>query len=153
LPESAITTGATDAPSTAAPAAPAVPAGHAAATARKAELLGNAEWRGKFLENDPACRAEMSALNRAIVGPDPAAAPVDEHVLEHARSMGVSDAVVEQIKKGEPVSQYEHDMVQRWKDSHMRDAAFLRKFFDGDYEARQKMFLANVTLSLPIKQA
>jgi hypothetical protein len=43
--------------------------------------------------------------------------------------------------------------VLRWKTSHMKDPEFLRKYFDGDYEARKRMFLANVTLSLPIKQA
>jgi hypothetical protein len=132
--------------------APAAATDAAAASVRKAELMADKAFRGKYLENDPAARAEMSALNRAIVGPDPVAAPVGEDVLDRAREMGVSDGVIEQIKAGEPVSQFEHDAVLRWKTAHMKDPEFLRKFFDGDYDARQKMFLANVTLSLPIKQ-
>jgi hypothetical protein len=149
LPENAITTG-TDAAQV---TAPAVPTDQAAASARKAELMANPDWRGKYLENDPAARAEMSAINRIIVGADPVAAPVDAHVLEHAREMGVSEDVVKQIEKGEPVSQFEYDAVLRWKTAHMKDPAFLRKFFDGDYEARKQVFLANVTLSLPIRQS
>jgi hypothetical protein len=149
LPENSVVPAADAAPLT----APAVPTDAPAASARKAELLANPQWRGKFLENDPAARAEMSALNRVIVGPDPAAAPIEPHVLEHAREMGVSEEVVKQIEAGQPVSQFEHDTVLRWKTSHMKDPEFLRKYFDGDYEARKRMFLANVTLSLPIKQA
>jgi hypothetical protein len=147
VPDNSILPGADAAPIT----APAVPADAAAASVRKAELLSNADWRGKFLENDPAARAEMSSLNRVLVGPDPAAAPVDPHVLEHAREMGVSEEVVKQIEEGQPVSQFEHDAVLRWRTAHMRDPQFLRKFFDNDYEARKQMFLANVTLSLPVR--
>jgi hypothetical protein len=90
-------------------------------------------------------------LNRAIVGPEPAAPPVGPDVLEHAREMGVSEEVVKQIEAGQPVSQFEHEAVLRWRTAHMRDPQFLRKFFDGDYEARKQMFLANVTLSLPVR--
>lgn len=133
--------------------APSVPTDQAGASVRKAELLANPDWRGKFLNNDETARAEMSALNRVLVGPDPAAAPIDARVLEHAREMGVSEDVVKQIEAGQPVSQFEYDAVLRWKTAHMKDPEFLRKFFDGDYEARKQMFLANVTLSLPIKAA
>ncbi|WP_213740945.1 hypothetical protein [Bradyrhizobium sp. dw_411] len=140
--------------------APAVPADVAAASVRKAELMANPEWRGKYLENDATARAEMTALHQVILGTNPDAGPIDPHaqehssdVLEHAREMGVSEEVVQQIKEGKPVSQFEHDSVQRWKNSHMKDPAFLSKFFDGDFEARKQVFLANVTLSLPIKQA
>jgi hypothetical protein len=150
LPETAITPGASEPGSS---AAPAVPTDQAGASSRKSDLLANPEWRSKFLENDPAARAEMSAINRVLVGPGPAEAPVEALVLDHAREIGVSEAVVEQIQKGEPISQFEHDTVSRWKAAHLKDPAFLRKYFDGDYDARQKMFLANVTLSLPIKQA
>jgi hypothetical protein len=145
----AITPGADTAPI----AAPEAPANVEAATARKAELLANETFRAKFLDNDPAARAEMSAINRILVGPDPAAAPVGADVLDHAREMGVSEDVVKQIAEGQPVSQFEYDAVLRWKTSHMKDPEFLRKFFDGDYEARKQIFLANVTLSLPIRQA
>jgi hypothetical protein len=133
--------------------APEVPTDATAAAARKSALLADPAYRSKFLENDPAARAEMSALHRVIIGPDPAAAPIDQHVLDHAREIGVSEEVVNQIKEGQPVTQFERDAVMRWKTSHMKDPEFLRKYFDGDYEARKQMFLANVTLSLPIKQA
>jgi hypothetical protein len=150
LPENAITTGATDAASTAAPATPAVPAGHAAATARKAELLGNAEWRGKFLENDPACRAEMTAINTLLAGP----APQETHdpiEIEHARSLGIREEIVQQLATRMPIPQSEHDAVARWKAGHLKDPAWLRKYFDGDYEARQQMTIANIVLLCPIK--
>jgi hypothetical protein len=143
-------------PENASPAsvAPVVPTDPAAASARKAELLANPEFRGKFLENDAAARAEMSALNGVIVGPTPAdTEPVNPAIIERAREMGVSDDVVAQIEARTPVSQEEYDKVLRWKNGKLKDPAFLRKYLDGDYDARQQMFLSSVVLSSPIKKA
>jgi hypothetical protein len=146
-PENAITTGADAAPIT----APAVPANAAAASVRKAELLANAEWRGKYLENDPATRAEMTAINSVLVGPE-RQEDIDPSQLEHVRSLGIREEIVQQLANRMPIPQSEHDAVARWKAGHMKDPAFLRKYFDGDYEARQQMTIANIVLMSPIKQ-
>jgi hypothetical protein len=148
-PENATITGGPDASQVTAPAAP---ADQAAASARKAELLASADFRGRFLENDPAARAEMTAINSVLVGPERQEA-IDPSQLEHARGLGIREEIVQQLATRMPIPQSEHDTVARWKAGHMKDPAFLRKYFDGDYEARQQMTIANIVLMSPIKQA
>jgi hypothetical protein len=132
----------------------AVPADAAGAQARKSELMANPEWRGKFLENDQAARTEMSALNRVIVGEtSPQPDPVDPSQIEYARSLGIKDDVIAQLENKTPISQAEHDAVARLKAGLLKDQAFLKKLANGDYEARQKMTMANIALLSPIKQA
>jgi hypothetical protein len=140
-------TGVADASSTSA-----VPIDQAAASARKAELLANPEWRGKFLENDPAAHTEMSAINSVLVGPAPQET-LDPSQIEHARALVIREDIVQQLATRMPIPQSEHDAVARWKAGHLKDPAFLRKYFDGDYEARQQMTIANIVLLCPIKQA
>jgi hypothetical protein len=148
LPENAITTGADATPIT----APAVPSDPSAASARKAELLSNADWRGKYLENDPAARAEMTAINSVLVGPAPQET-IDPSQIEHARSLGIKEEILQQLATRMPIPQSEHDAIARWRAGHLKDPAWLRRWFDGGYEERQQMTIANIVLMSPIKQA
>jgi hypothetical protein len=145
-PENAITTGTDARPIT----APAVPTGPAEASARKAELLSNADWRGKYLENDPAARAEMTAINSVLVGPAPQET-IDPSQIEHARSLGIKEEILQQLANRMPIPQSEHDAVARWRTGHLKDPAWLRRWFDGGYEERQQMTVANIVLLCPIK--
>jgi hypothetical protein len=132
---------------------PAVPADAAGAQVRRAELLANPEWRGKYLDSDPAARAEMHAINSVIVGSPPQEA-VDPSQIEYARSLGIKDDVIGQLENKTPISQAEHDEIARWKASHLKDHAFLKKLADGDHESRRLMTTANIALLSPIiKQA
>jgi hypothetical protein len=124
-----------------------------AAKARKAELLGNTEWCKKYSSGSAAEGAEMSELNRVIVGPEaqvakPGFSP-DE--IEYARGLGVGEDVIQHWTTGKSVSQDYHDQVARWRTQRLNDRDFMSKFFSGDYEAKQKMAIANVVLMYPIK--
>lgn len=123
-----------------------------AAIGRKAELMADPAWRDRYIKGDGPERVEMQALNAKIAGPRPVTEPVDPDIIEHVRSAGVSDEVVKQVETRRPISQEEYDMVARWKTAHLKDPAWRQKYFDGDYEARKQMMLANITLSSPIKE-
>jgi hypothetical protein len=133
-------------------AAPAAPADQQAAAARKAELMGNKDWVAKKLSGDEAANLEMRKLNEIIVGAEadqPAA--VDGREIEHLRSLGLSDAVIDQAKNRQPVTQAEFDQASRLKESLFRDSKFVRAYLDGSYAERQKMALIGIVLQSPIR--
>jgi hypothetical protein len=148
-------TGAAGAVTELAPAAPPTDVG--AAQVRKQSLMNSPEWAEKYLAGYPEARSEMAALNAAIVagsassdGPD---AMVAAFSVERARELGVSDAVLDQVANRPPVSQQEYELASRHKRSLLSDRAFVEKLNAGDYDARKKMFLANLILSSPINSA
>jgi hypothetical protein len=113
--------------------------------------MGNAEWRGKYLENDPAARAEMTAINTLLVGPPPQETH-DPIEIEHARSLGIKDEIIAQLENRMPIPQSEFDAVKRWREGHLKDPVWLRRWLDGGYEERQQMTIANIVLLCPIKE-
>ena len=129
----------------------------AAAEARKQSLMNSPEWRERYLAGNAEARSEMAALNSSIVagaktadGPD---AMIAAFSVEHARELGVSPEVLEQVANRPPVSQEEYEKVAQHKRSLLSDRSFVERLNAGDYDARKKMFLANLVLSSPIKSA
>jgi hypothetical protein len=129
----------------------------AAAEAHKQSLINSPEWREKYLAGNAEARSEMAGLNAAIVagsassdGPD---AMVAAFSVERAREFGVSPEVLEQVANRPPVSQEEYERVAQHKRSLLSDRSFVERLNAGDYDARKKMFLANLILSSPIKSA
>jgi hypothetical protein len=148
-------TGAAGAVAELAPAAP--PTDVAAAEARKQSLMNSAEWREKYLSGNAEARSEMAGLNAAIVAGAASAESPDAMVaafsVERARELGVSHAVLDQVANRPPVSQQEYELASRHKRSLLSDRSFVERLNAGDYDARRKMFLANLILSSPIKSA
>jgi hypothetical protein len=122
------------------------------ASARKAELMSDPEWRSRYIKGPGPEREELAALHAKIAPPAPAP-PVDPGMLNHVRDFGVSDEVVKQIETQQPVSRAEYDATARWKAAHLKDPAFREKALSGDYDVRKQLMLANVILSSPIKEA
>lgn len=143
------------APPGAAPAPP-PPTDVAGAQSRKAELMADSAWRDRYFAGNVEARSEMASLNATIVavassnGPD---AVVTAFSVERGRELGLSDAVLDQVKNQPPVSQQEYEAVARHKRELLSDKSFVEKLSGGDYDARRKMFLANLVLSSPIKPA
>lgn len=125
----------------------------AGATAKRAELISDAGFRGRYLSGDIEARNEMAALNAQIATAQSAETNVaDAFTLERAREMGCSPEVLEQIKKNQPVTLDEKERVAVWKRGRMSDKGWVEKFNGGDLQARREMFLANLVLSSPVKQ-
>jgi hypothetical protein len=125
-----------------------------AAMAKKSELMADAGWRDRYLSGDPAARSEMSGLNGTIVGANSNTISQPEaHEVEHLRSAGVSEEIVQQFIKRDPIPEGERAIALQWKASHLRDRAWLDKYNNGDIEARRQMATCNMLLTLPVKPA
>jgi hypothetical protein len=122
------------------------------ASARKAELMADPEWRSRYIKGEGPEREEMAALN-AKLAPPPPTLPVDPTLIDHLRDAGLSEAAVEQYKAGKPIPQAERAMVERWVKGHVRDPSFRQKYLDGDWESRRLMRTANMMMSLPVEGA
>jgi hypothetical protein len=147
------------APATAAPATPVaapVPGDVQAAMARKAELMGSKEWATKYLSGDVEARRDMASLNATIAAAntasgDPQEALLGAFLVERGRELGCSPEVIEQIRTRPPVTQEEFEMVSRHKRELLSSREFVERLNAGDYEARRRIFTANLVLSSPIK--
>jgi hypothetical protein len=132
-------------------AAPAVPADQAAAAEKKAELMADPAWVKRKVSGDPEANAEMTKINEVLVGAETAQPAVDASELDHLRSLGLSNEVIKQVETRQPVTQDEYDRASRLKSTLMKDPEFVRKYLDGQYEARQKMALISIVMSSQIR--
>jgi hypothetical protein len=64
----------------------------------------------------------------------------------------VSDDVVAQIAKGDPVSAADRDLGIQWLNQLAGDRERSAKLLAGDLELRRQMFAASVLVSSPVKQ-
>src|ERR1700753_1076379 len=118
--------------------------------------MADASWRDRYFAGNAEARSEMAGLNATIAaasssdGPD---ALMTAFSVERARALGLSDAVLDQVANRPPVSQQEFEAVARHKRALLSDKGFVEKLNGGDYDARRKMFLANLVLSSPINPA
>jgi hypothetical protein len=118
------------------------------------------EWTRKYLAGDHEARAEMLRLTEAmhapvhgqisIGGPSPEYQRNDQ--AEHLAATGdLPPAVVEQIRRGDPVSADEYRMAVGRKRALIGDPGFREKYMRGDADARRQMLLLDVILSSSIK--
>jgi hypothetical protein len=135
----------------------------AALDSRKADP----EWGAKIFAGNPDANRELRELTSkasgsddsvvaAVMSGEPGRMPTTEtHIMAGTagmlREVGVSEEVIEQTLKGHQVSEQEYKLVQAWKARHMKDPEFVKRFLNGDTEARQKMTLADIVLSGGIK--
>ncbi len=141
-----------------------------AATARLSELTQDKAWSDKLLSNDAATVGEFHTLSRlSLTEPPPAAGSVEEMAAATAKASSdanfadfikgtrdqfpVSDDVISQIAKGEPISAAERDLGVQWLKQLDGDKEKSAKLLAGDVELRRQMFSASVLAALPIKDS
>lgn len=129
--------------------------------------MADPEWGAKIFAGNPDANRELRELTSkaassddsvvaAVMSGEPGRMPTTEtHIMAGTagmlREVGVSEEAIEQTLKGHQVSEQEYKLVQAWKGRHMKDPEFVKRFLNGDTEAREKMTLANIVLSGGIK--
>lgn len=124
-------------------------------------LTADLSWGKKLIEKDPETVAEWQKLTETVASDDPT--PTLEGLAEGTRSRqfdaaidgfaemhDLPPAVVDDLKAGGKVAQWERDAAQRWKDRAMKDSGFVKDFLSGNREAAQRMALADIILSAEI---
>jgi hypothetical protein len=129
--------------------------------------MADPEWGAKVFAGNPEANRELRELTSkasgtddsvvaAVMSGEPGKMPTTEtHIMAGTagmlREMGISEEVIEQTLKGHQVSEQEYKLTQAWKARHMKDPEFVKRFLNGDTEAREKMTLADIILSGGIK--
>jgi hypothetical protein len=137
------------------------------ANVRLAELSSDKSWGDRLVAGDTAVRAEFDGLTRLISGTDTSVTAEqlaarsereanDRNTQDFIRGVreqvDVRDEVLQQVIRGEKVSQAEFDAAKQWQSRHFQDQAWVRKFLAGDLEAKKEHFLASVILASEIKE-
>jgi hypothetical protein len=137
-----------------------VPSTPDGAMARLGELTSDQTWTGKLLAGDATTRGEFDSLSRLAAGDGEAIAAATTAANDQrnfadfakgAREIGVSDAVLAQIAKGDPVSQADHEVGTNWLKRLANDPDMASKYLRGDSELKQKAFLASVLAVSTVK--
>ena len=145
----------------------AAPANAIEARTRLDERKADPEWGAKIFAGNPDANRELRELTSKAAGSDDSVVaavmsgdlskmPTTEtHIMAGAagmlREVGVSEEVIAQTLKGHQVSEQEYKLVYAWKIRHMKDPEWVKRFLNGDVEAREKMTLADIVLSGGIK--
>jgi hypothetical protein len=137
------------------PVAPLPEISYDAAVSRKAELLGNEEWRTKYLAGDVTAKAEMDQIVKALTPapPQPAAPDSVDGLVEWVHNIvpDLSEAHIEEIRTSRPIDPVTRRRAEQWKEVHFRDPVFVQSYFDGDPEIARQIFHLNTVLSLPVR--
>lgn len=149
-----------------APSPPPAPATPAEATARIAELRNDTAYGEKLFSGDVETTKEFHALHElaakgdaidhAMAGIMSGDIPSTEEkqmagTAEFLRSVGMKDPVVRELLEGKGVTAEEMRAVQSWKQQHMKDADFVKRFLANDSEAVRLMTTANAVIANGIK--
>jgi hypothetical protein len=146
---------------------PAPPANVAEATARLAARSADKDWGAKVLAGDADAKREWRDLTSMASGADDSMVAAamsgnagqmsDSRVRMMAdtagmlRGIGIREEIIGEVLKGHEVTAEEYKLTEAWKARQMKDPEFVKKFLNGDPEAREKMTLADIILSGNIK--
>jgi hypothetical protein len=146
---------------------PAPPANAVEARSQLATLTADREWGAKLFAGDIAANKQFEELTSKAAGVDDAKIALamsgnigdvpDSSIKMMAstatmlREIGIRDEVITDTLQGKEYSKTEHDLAAAWQKRHMNDREFVKRYMAGDAEAREKMTLANIILSSPIK--
>lgn len=144
------------------PATP--PASPAEAASRLETRMADPAWRDAYLSGNGPEVAESRSLHEMIAsGDDPVASamtgampdlPSSEHRLmsqtaDVLRDHGIREEVIRETLEARPASDQDRAIALAWKNQHMRDEGWVKRYMTGDSDARREMTLANIILSSP----
>jgi hypothetical protein len=127
----------------------------AQASARLSELKANPEWRDAHIRGDQKARSEFEALHKRMAATEQearASAMMDQGLSGVSEFAPVEPGVLEQIKSGQAVSPEERRMALDARKRFMSDEALVKKYLNGDHEARRQMILISTIIAAPVKQ-
>jgi hypothetical protein len=137
------------------PAAPAPAMSFQEAESRKAEMFGNQEWVDKYMSGDIEARAQYDAVIRSLAfgrQPPPSDPRSVDQLEEWARSQAdVSEAVIEQIRTGPPITPLERRLAIQRREARFADPEFVQAYLDGNPAARKEVLLLSVILSSRVR--
>jgi hypothetical protein len=145
----------------------AAPANAIEARTRLDERKADPEWGAKIFAGNPDANRELRDLTSMATRSDDSVVavamagkadgmPNSETAMMAGtaamlREVGVKEEIIKQALEGHQVDEPEYKLVEAWKTRHMKDPEFVKKYLNGDVEAREKMTLANIVLSGGIK--
>jgi hypothetical protein len=127
-------------------------------------MYADPEKRQKLEAGDGVTRREFDQLAQAAAKIDPVDSvmsgflpdvPTSEmRLMSEAaswlRDIGIREEVVRETLSNQSTTQEIHDAAVNWKKQHMSDAEFVKKYLNGDLEARRLMTLCAIVLTQPI---
>jgi hypothetical protein len=153
------------------PAPSATPTDAAGARARLAELAANPKWTSDYLNGNTAARQEFEAVTKliatgsdvdmAIAGLLPEAhvdfgpgAPLRDQAaaVPFLRHLGIGDEAIKQLLSDQPVSRREYQLAEQWRNSHMKNAEWTKRWLAGDHDAAREMTLCSIVLASEIDE-
>ena len=115
---------------------------------------GDVETRREFDELVKAA-ADANPIEAAMTGKLPELPTGEQVLMKNTAGMlkefGIRDEVIRETLSGQPVTQAEHDATKIWRDQHLADKEYVKKWLNGDIEARKEMMLASIILSSKIR--
>lgn len=115
-----------------------------------------------LIRNDPAARAELKAVRdvvntptglRMFERPDSIETGRESVVNTWSNFADLPPEVLQQVRERRPVSADEFKLAQAERKRLMADREFVKKYFDGDRDARRRMSLVSIILGSEIKPA
>jgi hypothetical protein len=149
----------------------ATPTDAAGARARLADLAANPKWTSDYLNGNADARKDFDSLTKLIAtgsDVDMAIAGVlpEAHVdfgpgvslrdqaaaVPVLRKMGIGDDAIRQLLEDKPVSRREYQLAEQWRDEHLTNAEWTKKWLAGDAAAAREMTLCSIVLSSEIDE-
>jgi hypothetical protein len=140
------------------PLPPTMPADQA--QAKIAELKANPDWVKEHLSGSHKTREEMARLHEFACQPAPGSiisgvpslqAQRDEIANHLAATTGLSAAVIDQYRRGDPVSEDELRGAYSLKQSRMSDPDWKARYDRGDQRAHDEMWTINLIITSSLK--
>jgi len=129
--------------------------------------MADPDWGAKVFAGNPDANRELRELTSkaassddsviaAVMSGDVTRMPTTEtHIMAGTagmlRGIGIREEIIADVLKGHMVTEPEYRLTEAWKARHMKDPEFVKRFLNGDVEAREKMTLADIILSGGIK--
>jgi hypothetical protein len=68
------------------------------------------------------------------------------------RKMGIGDDAIRQILEDKPVSRREYQLAEQWRNDHLTNAEWTKKWLAGDAAAGREMTLCSIVLASEIDE-
>lgn len=123
-------------------------------------LQKSPEFQRRIIDGDPSAIAELKMVRAVVNAPSSIQIMGRADATPEAREMvagtwsdfaSLPAAVIAQAKNPQPISEEEYRFATEEKRRLFRDQAWIKRYFDGDRDARTKMATLSIVLSSPIK--
>jgi len=129
-------------------------------------LTSDPVWRNRFEAHDSVARAEFHALTNlsaeggsvahalaGIVPPGGIHTGPGADLAQMAdavpffRELGIGDGIISELLSDKPSSPLEARLAREWRDRHLKDEAWVKRWNSGDPVARREMVLCSMVIA------